>query len=188
MANLKYGNTIRLNNAYGLDSNKDAYLGTNTGAPVPDGATTAVGAYPDTKKDEETKWIVAPAANSGKQDGQPVASGDLITLQNVKDQSYLALFYGSAPSSAGYPVDTATATDDTITISWYILVTSDHTTNDADVRDGDNLLLVAPFGALSGVLDTNGVGKYGFQYSVTGARLVNRDGGSGKWVLKILVD
>ncbi|UIK14149.1 hypothetical protein LZK80_33240 (plasmid) [Rhizobium leguminosarum] len=147
------------------------------------GAVDKVGAYGSYAGQEiTTQWTIVPSPGSNKTTGQNVCSGDQISLQNLKDQSYLALFSANPPGNSGYPVATSlTLNDSTITTGWYVLISTPNRGNDPNLSDKNEIYLVATFGPLAGVLDTNGVGAGGFQYSVTGARLVNRDGGSGSW-------
>lgn len=178
---LRYGDKMRIVNAYG-GVGLGGYLGIGGPSKVI-GAVDAVGAYAALQNvDDATQWTIIAAAGSNRNTGDNVYSSDQITLQNYKDGSYLALFNANPATNSGYPVaTTATLDDDTITVGWYILISTANKANDPRLIDKDQIYLVATFGQLGGILDTNGVGTGGFKYSVTGARLVNRDGGSGSW-------
>ncbi|SEP35643.1 hypothetical protein SAMN05216228_11093 [Rhizobium tibeticum] len=178
---LRYGDKMRIINAYGGDG-KGGYLGIG-GASKVISAVDAVGTWAALQNvDDATQWTIIGPAGSSRNTGDNVYSGDQITLQNYKDGSYLALFNANPASNSGYPVaTTATLDDNSITPAWYILISTANKANDSRLIDKDNIYLVATFGQMGGILDTNGVGAGGFKYSVTGARLVNRDGGSGSW-------
>lgn len=183
---LRYGDTLRIVNSYGGQW-KGGYLGTGGPSNVP-GAVSTVGAYTDPNK--STLWKILPGGDQKLR--QVVNSGDRIRLKNtsVEDTSdentnLLALFSSKPAATNGYPVGTTNILDDeTITPAWYILVSTRSETNDPGLVDRNDIFLVASFGSRASVLDTNGVGSGGFRYDVTGARLVNRDGGSGSWVVR----
>lgn len=184
-SNLSYGDTLRIVNSY-RGPLKGGYLGTGGPSTVP-GAVSTVGAYTDHNK--STQWRIWPAKRGGQSFGEVVNSGDRIKLKNIidkdtsdEDSNLLALFSSKRATSSGYPVGTTNIIDDeTITPAWYILVSTPNKANDPGLVNGNDIYLVASFDQLAGVLDTNGVGSGGFRYDVTGARLVNRDGGSGSW-------
>jgi hypothetical protein len=183
---LKYGDRLRIINAYG-GVGLGGYLGVGGESKVPS-AVDNVGTYASLSGQElATQWTIMAAPGSSKTPGQNVCSGDQIRLQNYQDESYLALFSSNPPGDSGYPVATTTTlNDDTIAAAWYVLISSQNKRNDPNLSDTNDIYLVATFGTLAGALDTNGVGAGGFKYSVTGARLLNRDGGSGSWqVVKI---
>lgn len=182
---LNYGDTVRIVNSYG-GQNKGGYLGIGPAASKITGALDLIGTFATTDNhDDVTQWIIQPSADSPKNPGESVLSGDKINLVNSKDNGYLALFNSIPPGNTGYPVATSSASNNpTITIAWYILIKTPNQGNDQALSDQTELYLVATFGPLASVLDTNGVGVKPFdKYSVTGARLVTRDGGSGAWTM-----
>ncbi|WP_392713661.1 hypothetical protein [Rhizobium ruizarguesonis] len=148
-----------------------------------------VGTYASLSGHESsTQWTIIPAPGSHKVPQENVCSGDQVRLENFDDGSYLALFSGNLPGDSGYPVATTTNLYDiTIATAWYVLIIQNKR-NDPNLSDKNDIYLVANFGALAGALDTNGVGTGGFTYNVTGARLLNRDGGSGSWQVEKVRD
>ncbi|RVJ58243.1 hypothetical protein [Sinorhizobium meliloti] len=177
---LRYGDTLSIINSYG-GLQKGGYLGIGGRSTVP-GAVSTVGAYKEGQLDNSTQWTILPPTSLSNSGGV-VNSGDLISLRNNKDGNWLALFSSKPPTNSGYPVATTNIVDDRqeITPAWYILISTKNKANDPGLVDQDEIYLVATFGSHAGVLDTNGVGSGSFRYDVTGARLVNRDGGSGSW-------
>ncbi|MGZ2505367.1 hypothetical protein EHI47_31750 [Rhizobium leguminosarum] len=183
---LRYGDRLRIINAYG-EVGRGGYLGVGGRSEVLN-AVDNVGTYASLPGQEvTTQWTIMAAPGSTKTNGQIVCSGDQIRLQNYQDKGYLALFSKTPPGDSGYPVATTTTlSDNTIAAAWYVLISTQHKP-DPNLSDKNDIYLVATFGPLAGALDTNGVGAGGFTYSVTGARLLNRDGGSGSWqVVKII--
>ncbi|VWB59671.1 hypothetical protein [Burkholderia lata] len=179
---VKYGTNIRISNLYGGEGSP-SYLGINTKQTTNiTNALDPIGTYKSFNDYvNETQWTIGLVESSG--DGNSVYSGDTITLVNASDGGNLALFNSYPPSDSGYPVATTTDTDDPlVTINWSIIITTKKSGKDVGLNYEDNMILVANFNTLAGVLDTNGAGNNKpFQYLVTGSRLANRDGGSGTW-------
>ncbi|MDX0594936.1 hypothetical protein GOD17_06905 [Sinorhizobium medicae] len=178
---LKYGDALSIINSYG--GKNAGYLGIGRLSPIP-GAVSTVGAYLEPQSDKSTQWTIWPEnGGRGARFGEVVNSGDQILLINTKDENYLALFGTESVTRSGYPVATTDNPDDADKIigAWYLLVSTPNKGNNPGLVEQNEIYLVATFGPLAGVLDTNGVGRDGFRYAVTGARLVNRDEGSGSW-------
>ncbi|WP_457662120.1 hypothetical protein [Sinorhizobium medicae] len=178
---LRYGDALSLINSYG--GKNAGYLGTGGPSQVL-GALNRVGAYLNVQSDKSTQWTIWPAQGGrGARLREVVNSGDQILLINTKDENYLALFGTEPATRSGYPVATTNnpGGEDKIIAAWYLLVSTPNKGNDPGLVEQNEIYLVATFGPLAGVLDTNGVGSGGFRYAVTGARLVNRDEGSGSW-------
>lgn len=178
---VQFGDNIRIGNLYGGVA-KPSYLGIGGQNSSVTGALDSVGTYQSYDEYvDKTQWTIGLVASSG--DGTTVCSGDQITLVNASDGGNLALFNSYSPSNAGYPVSTTTDTDNSlITINWTIIITTKKSGNNVNLAYDDQIILVATFNQLAGVLDTNGAGyNKPFQYLVTGARLANRDAGSGSW-------
>ncbi|EDT40087.1 hypothetical protein [Burkholderia ambifaria] len=184
---VKNGDNIRITNLYGGNAAL-SYLGaSDKGSQNVNSLLHTVGTYQSySDYVNETQWTIALIQSSGNDDS--IYSGDQVSLVNAKDQGSLALFNSYSPNNTGYPVGTSNASGDpAVTVGWSIIITTANKGNDARLMYDDQILLVTTFNNLSGVLDTNGAGyNKPFQYLVTGARLANRDGGSGAWkVLKV---
>ncbi|WP_157646569.1 hypothetical protein [Burkholderia ubonensis] len=188
MAFVQYGGSIHLANGYQNPTDTtwtNGYLG--VGQPVPSRNGDVVGAYATTTNHEkQTRWTISKVASSGS-DGL-VYSGDQVTLKNGFDGTYLGMLANNHVDSGGYKLQSYTSTSvPDVTINWTVFKYSAlPQTNDSRLSDADVIYLVATFGSgagtLSGILDTNGYGtSQGFLYLVTGARLLNRDNGSGLW-------
>ncbi|TDA45729.1 hypothetical protein [Burkholderia pyrrocinia] len=188
MAFVQYDGGIRLANGYKNTVGNtwaNGYLG--VGQSVQNGSGDVVGAYATTTNhDKQTKWTISKVASSGS-DGL-VYSGDQVTLKNGFDGTYLGMFTNNQVDNGGYKLQSFTSTSvPGVTINWTVFkYSAQPKTNDSRLSDADVIYLVATFspgtGTLSGILDTNGYGaSQGFQYLVTGARLLNRDNGSGLW-------
>ncbi|WP_155257371.1 MULTISPECIES: hypothetical protein [Burkholderia] len=188
MAFVQYDGSIRLANGYQKTVGnpwENGYLG--VGQSLSNGSGDMVGAYAATTNHEkQTKWIISKVASSGS-DGL-VYSGDQVTLKNGFDGTYLGMFTDNHVDNGGYKLQSFTSTAmPGVTINWTVFkYSAQPKTNDSRLSDTDVIYLVATFssgiGTLSGILDTNGYGaSQGFQYLITGARLLNRDNGSGLW-------
>ncbi|WP_157650731.1 hypothetical protein [Burkholderia ubonensis] len=188
MAFVQYDGSIHLTNGYKNTVGNpwtNGYLG--VGQPVPNGSGDVVGAYATTTNHEkQTKWTISKVASSGSDN--LVYSGDQVTLKNGFDGTYLGMFTNNQVDNSGYKLQSFTSTSvPGVTINWTVFkYSAQPKTNDSRLSDSDVIYLVATFspgtGTLSGILDTNGYGSsQGFQYLVTGARLLNRDNGSGLW-------
>ncbi|WP_155636338.1 hypothetical protein [Burkholderia stagnalis] len=203
MAFIQYNQNIRLGNNY-KDVNKGGYLGVGSASTFGSGAKNTVGTYSNFQNNDiPTRWVIQMVATTG--DGTYVRSGDRVKIKSVSDSNnsnninyYLALFNNSLEGNAGYTVATAqdaSISNNTVTTTWSIIVNPKiNTTNDSRVDDVSPVFLMATFnqenktngqvtGPYASILDTNGyaLASSGFYILVTGARLLNRDNGSGSW-------
>ncbi|WP_155630449.1 hypothetical protein [Burkholderia cepacia] len=199
MAFIQYNQIIRLGNDY-KGQNNGGYLGVGPASNISTLAKDMVGTYKSYQgNDIPTQWKIEVLVTTG--DGTYVHSGDRVKLKSVSDGYYLALFNNTFEGDSGYSVATAQDTSDpgninanNVTTSWSIFVNnpSGAGVNDSRVDDVNPVILIATFnrtinasttGPFSSVLDTNNYApsSTGLYIQVTGARLLNRDKGSGAW-------
>ncbi|WP_157381722.1 hypothetical protein [Burkholderia ubonensis] len=186
MAYLTYGGNIKLANGY-----KNSFGGNWNngflGVGVSNQGVDIVGAYQNFNDSPKAKWTISQVATSGN--GQYIWSGDQVVLQNVSDHSYLGLYESFNEGDGTYTVGSySTPSAANVAFGWTVLKYTNTHLSDPRLSDSDVIYLVATpannnnNGSLAGVLDTNGYGgKQGFQYLVSGTRLLNRDTGSGMW-------
>ncbi|MET3554909.1 hypothetical protein [Burkholderia sp. 567] len=200
MAFIQYNQIIRLGNDYN-GTNQGGYLGVGPASTISSAlAKDMVGTYKSYQgNDIPTQWEIEVLVTTG--DGTYVRSGDRVKLKSVSDGYYLALFNNTFDGDSGYSVATAEDTSgfgnsnaSNATTTWSIFVNNPPGTgvNDSKVDDVNPIILVATFnrtingntaGPFASILDTNNYApsSTGLYIKVTGARLMNRDKGSGAW-------
>ncbi|MFF7182995.1 hypothetical protein [Streptomyces sp. NPDC008121] len=180
---LTYGTDILLQNQFTGDG---GYLDTIGSLTQPSGATfdVATNQKPNSRGAKTSVWKVVSA--TGKVDGTPVNSGDVVYLVNqFGGGTYLDANGGSSKAGAKYDVSSTLSKDRAAGSGKWQIFGKASSYGDGHIRTADVVSLLNTYnydGSSGGFLDANGASSQpGAKLDVSTSHYTDRGPGTGSW-------